>query len=78
MKRWIYHPYEQCDEHGQDVEILTDAEQPKDGGVCANDGDECRCSEGCKGWMTADEDSFYCNWDDSNDEARKAAKGGEG
>jgi hypothetical protein len=64
MKRWILNPVEQCEEHGDDVEIFTDAEQTIKDGVCANDGDDCRCPEGCKGWMTADEDSFYCNWID--------------
>ena len=62
MKQWIYNPCEQCEEHGQDVEILTDADQSGPCDIYAVDGDEYRCSEGCKGWMTADEDSFYCNW----------------
>ena len=61
-KRWIYYPYEQCEEHGTDVEIFTDAEQEAEG-VCAYDGDECRCSDGCKGSMTIDEESSYCNWE---------------
>jgi hypothetical protein len=67
MKRWIPNPCEECEEHGASVEILTDAEQTIPNGACANDGDECRCSEGCRGWMTADGDAFYCNWhDDAN------------
>jgi len=65
MKQWIYNPCEDCEEHGAAVEILTSAEQTIPNGACAYDGDECRCSDGCTGWMTADEDSFYCNWDES-------------
>jgi hypothetical protein len=64
MKQWIHNPCDECEVHGASVEIFTDAEQPSDGGVCAYDGDECRCIEGCKGWMTVDEESFYCNWND--------------
>ena len=63
-EQWVFNPCEQCEEHGADVEILTSAQQSIQGGVCANDGDECRCTDGCSGWMTADEDSFYCNWHD--------------
>ena len=66
-KRWVPNPCEQCEKHGAAVEILTSAEQTIPGGVCAYDGDECRCSEGCKGWMTADEETFYCNWHDSEE-----------
>ena len=62
MKRWIPNPCEDCEEHGAAVEIFTSSEQAIPGGACAYDGDECRCSEGCKGWMTADGDAFYCNW----------------
>ena len=69
MKRWIDNPIEQCDEHGCDVEIFTDADQDGPCDVYCNDGDECRCSEGCHGWMTADGGSFYCNWDDEEDNA---------
>jgi hypothetical protein len=65
VKRWILSPHLQCDVHGADVEILTDAEQTITGGTRSYDGDECRCSEGCKGWMTADEDMFHCNWHDA-------------
>jgi hypothetical protein len=66
-KRWIANPLEQCDEHGADVEIFTAAKQTLLYGVCAHDGDACRCSEGCTGSMTADEDAFYCNWNDNED-----------
>jgi len=65
MKRWIPNPCEQCEEHGADVEIFTNADQTIPGGACAYDGDECRCSDGCTGWMTADGDTFYCNWHDA-------------
>ena len=65
MKRWIPNPCEECKEHGAAVEIFTAAEQTIPGGACAYDGDECRCSEGCTGWMTADGDAFYCNWHES-------------
>ena len=72
MKRWIPNPIEDCEEHGADVEILTDAEQTIPDGACAFDGDACRCSEGCTGRMTADEESFYVNWHDID---RPAVKG---
>jgi hypothetical protein len=49
MKRWIPNPIEQCEEHGADVEIFTDAEQTIPGGACAYDGDECRCTS--SGWF---------------------------
>lgn len=83
MKRWVANPCEQCEEHGADVEIFTDAEQTIPGGACAYDGDECRCSEGCTGWMTADEETFYCNWHDEDDIANSVLTsslppGGEG
>ena len=64
-EQWINNPCEQCEEHGASVEIFTSAEQTIPGAVCAYDGDECRCSDGCKGWMTADDDAFYCNWHDA-------------
>jgi hypothetical protein len=63
MKKWIPVSWMQCELHGEELEILTDAEQTMRNGVCANDGDRCRCSEGCTGWMTSDEDNFYANWD---------------
>ena len=62
-KRWVFNPCEECEVHGADVEIYTDAEQPESG-VCAFDGDPCRCSEGCRGWMNSNEESFFCNWHD--------------
>jgi hypothetical protein len=64
MKRWIPIPWEQCEEHGAEAEVCTDAVQTRPNGVCAYDGDACRCSDGCTGWMTADGDTFYCNWHD--------------
>lgn len=72
-KRWLYNPIEQCDLHGADVHILTDCVQSGDSQIECFDSDECRCSEGCKGWMTADEDSFYCNWIDDEDKAKDDA-----
>ena len=66
MKRWIPNPCEECEEHAAAVEIFTAAEQTIPGCACAYDGDECLCSEGCKGWMTADEDVFFCNWHSAN------------
>jgi hypothetical protein len=63
VKKWVPCDIEQCEEHGNDIEILTDAKQPAVG-VAANDGDLCRCPEGCRGWMTADDGSFYANWDE--------------
>jgi hypothetical protein len=70
-KRWIAFPGEQCDNHGADVEIFTAAEQTIPGSVHAYDGDDCRCSEGCKGSMSIDEDSFYCKWDEDDAESGK-------
>ena len=63
-KKWIPVPWLECEEHGEEVEVLTDADQPTDGGVCATDGDRCRCCEGCTGWMTADGETFHANWDE--------------
>ncbi len=60
-KRWVPNPIEECEVHGADVEIFTDAEQPESG-VCAYDGDPCRCSEGCRGSMVAGDESFFCEW----------------
>ncbi len=62
-KRWIENPCEDCEEHGAPVEIYTDAEQPESG-ACAFDGDPCRCSEGCTGYMSCDSETFYCCWDE--------------
>ena len=62
VTRWIPCDIEQCVEHGNDIEIQTDAVQPA-AGVTAYDGDKCRCPDGCTGWMTADEDVFHANWD---------------
>jgi hypothetical protein len=76
MKRWIPCNIEQCQKHGNDIEILTDAVQLDDGS-CANDGDKCRCPAGCSGWMTADGDTFRANWDDEP-KAAHAGKEGEG
>lgn len=64
--RWIHNPCEQCEKHGADVEIFTAAEQTIPCGACAHDGDACRCSEGCTGFMTADEEMFHCNWHDED------------
>lgn len=65
-KRWIHNPCEECETHGASVEILTNAEQTIQGGACANDGDRCRCSDGCNGTMTADGELLKCNWHDEN------------
>jgi hypothetical protein len=73
MKRWIPCNILGCESHDNDIEILTDAVQLSDGS-CANDGDKCRCHEGCTGWMTADVDMFRANWDD---ETRAAQAGKE-
>jgi hypothetical protein len=64
-KRWIPDPCHECEVHGAEVWIFTSADQTIPGGACAFDGDRCRCSEGCDGSMTADEDAFYPDWDDT-------------
>lgn len=53
MKKWIDWN-EQCEKHGADWEVLTDAKQ-EPGRAYAYDGDECRCSEGCTGSVHVDE-----------------------
>ena len=63
MKKWIPF-FEDCEKHGADVEVLTDASQEGEHDFYCYDGDECRCTEGCSGWMTADEDTLYCNWEE--------------
>jgi hypothetical protein len=73
MKRWIPCNILGCESHDNDIEILTDAVQLFENGVCANDGDKCRCHEGCTGWITADGDIFRSNWD----EEPKAAQAGK-
>lgn len=67
-KRWITFLGTQCERHGAYVQIHTDAIQ-EPGKACAYEGDRCRCTKGCFGWTSADEGSFYCNWDEQESEA---------
>jgi hypothetical protein len=64
---WIKDPIHECQKHGAPVEIFTDSEQVMPDGICANDGDRCRCDEGCSGWMTADGNMCECNWSEEEE-----------
>lgn len=58
-KAWRDWP-DQCDNCGNDVEVLTDA-----GDEYVYDGDEVRCVEcGLTGWMSADEGDTWVNWNE--------------
>lgn len=66
---------ESCHVCGNELEIHTEASQEGvSDGWLAFDGDKAECPEcGFQGWVCADEDGAYINWDETSEHNLKCA-----